>query len=154
MRRDGERTDLENLAAFKMFPGFRCECVGYEVGGCAHNAFSRLAHHNWDVGANLRDQPPVVAMPVGQDDCEQRRIGFSEAGNLRDEGRVRFNGIEGQAEIDDDAASRRRDFDAGAADLLGAAMDADLHLCIYFRASFGFTDTGPPCRDATAADGN
>ena len=85
------------------------------------------AHHDRDVGANLWNKPPVVAMSVGKDDCEQRRIMFPEARNLRNECRVRFNRIERQAEINNNAASRRLDLNAGAADLLGAAMDADPH---------------------------
>ncbi len=78
-------------------------------------------------GRTFWNKPPVVAMSVGKDDCEQRPIMFPQAGNLRNECRVHFNRIERQAEIDNNAASRRLDLDAGAADLLGAAMDADLH---------------------------
>ena len=127
MRRDGERTNLQQLAAFEMFPGIRCECVRHEVGRRTHDALCRFAHHDRDVGANLRHKPPVIAMSVGKHDCEQRGIMFPQAGNLRNERGVDFNRIERQAEINDNAASRRLDLDAGAANLLGAAMDANSH---------------------------
>ena len=52
---------------------------------------------------------------------------FSEARNLWHKRRVRFNRIERQAEINNNAASERLDFDASATNLPGAAMDADLH---------------------------
>ena len=55
--------------------------------------------------------------------------------NLRNERWVRFNRIERQAEIDNNAASRGLDLNAGAADLLGAAMDADPHVISALRAS-------------------
>ena len=90
-------------------------------------------------GRTFGTSPPMVAMAVGKDDCEQRRIMFTQAGNLRDEGQVRFKRIERQAEIGNDAASRRLDLDAGTADLLGAPMDADAHL---FAPEF---DPEPEC---------
>jgi hypothetical protein len=52
---------------------------------------------------------------------------FPEARNLRNECRVYFNGIERQAKINNYTASRRLNLNAGAANLLGAAMDADPH---------------------------
>ena len=66
-------------------------------------------------------------MSVGNDDCEQRWIVFTQAGNLRDQSRVYFNRIERQAEINNSAASRRLNLNAGAANLLRTAMDADPH---------------------------
>jgi hypothetical protein len=64
-------------------------------------------------------------MSVRKDDCEQSRIMFPEARNFRDEGQVRFDRVERQAEVNNYTASRRLDFNAGAADLLRTAMDAD-----------------------------
>jgi hypothetical protein len=80
-------------------------------------------------------------MSVGKDDCEQRRVMFTQPGNLRNERRVRFDRIERQAEIDNNAASRCLDLNAGAADLLRAAMDADPHVISALRAS------GEPVRE-------
>jgi hypothetical protein len=58
-----------------------------------------------------------------------------EPRDLRNECWVRFNRIERQAEIDNNAASRCLDLNAGAADLLRAAMDADPHVISALRAS-------------------
>jgi len=124
-----------------MLPGFRCECVGHEVCRRTHDALSSLTHHNRDVGASLRNKPPVIAMSMGKDDCEQRRIVFPQARDLLNEGEIGFNRVERQAEINNNPASRRLYLDAGTADLLGAAMDADPHEALFcqFHLSSGQT---------------
>ena len=127
MRRDGERANLQRLATFEVFPGLWCEAFWHEVGRRTHDALGSPAHYERDVGANLRNEPPMVAMSVGKNNCEQRRIMFAEARNLRNKCRVRFSRIERQAKINNYTTSRRLDLNAGAADLLGAAMDADPH---------------------------
>ena len=90
MWRDDERTELQRLAAFEVFPGLWCEAFWHEVGRRTHDAPGSPAHYETDVGANLRNEPPMVAMSVGKDDCEQRWIVFPQAGNLWNQGRVRF----------------------------------------------------------------
>ena len=59
--------------------------------------------------------------------------GLVQARNSRNESDVGFNRVERQAEINDNPASRRLNFNASAADLLRAAMDADPHC--YFANS-------------------
>ena len=110
-----------------MLPGFRCKCVGHKVRRRTHDALGSFTHHDRDVGANLRNKPPVVAMSMGKDDCEQRRIVFPQTRNFRNEGEVGFNRVERQAEINNNPASRRLYLNAGTTDLLGAAMDAEPH---------------------------
>ena len=105
MRRDREWADLQRLFAFEIFRGFKRKSNRHKIGRRAHDAFGRFAHHDGNVVANRRNEPPVIAMSVGQDDCKQRGIMLAEAGNFRNEGRVRFVGIERQAEIDNNAAS-------------------------------------------------
>jgi hypothetical protein len=65
---------------------------------------------------------------VGEDDGEQRRVRFGEAAYGRERHRVGVGGVQGEAEVEEDADAVGFELDADAADFVAAAVDAELHL--------------------------
>ena len=69
----------------------------------------------------------MVGVAVRQHQGEQARIGRVQAGDCRHKGlRLGIAGVERQPEVEQDALAAAGQFDAGAADLPRAAMDADV----------------------------
>jgi hypothetical protein len=73
------------------------------------------------------DQSPVVLVRVGDDHADQRRVGLHEAGDRRQRDIVAPFGGERPADVEDEAGAVGLDLDAAAANLMGAAVDADPH---------------------------
>ena len=72
----------------------------------------------------------VILVRMGNQHAEQVIAAFAQAGNLRHEAvEIVSIGVQWQAQIEHDAArcGFGGDFDAGAADLAGASVDADFH---------------------------
>jgi hypothetical protein len=68
----------------------------------------------------------VVGVTVRQNESEQRRIACCEAGDARHQvGRVCLARIQGQAQVEQDAAAPAGQLDASPADLLRPTVDAD-----------------------------
>lgn len=84
IRGNGERADLQNFPICEVEGNLRHEGVGHEGRSRAHNAGGRGAHGEGDLWPAQRQQTPMIAVPVRDDDRVQRRIRNSEAADVRE----------------------------------------------------------------------
>ena len=80
------------------------------------------------IGTNLVRQAVVVQVRMGEQHTQQAIVGVAEAGYVGQKALMIAVGcVQGQPQVENDAASSRFHLNAGAADFLRAAMDANSH---------------------------
>lgn len=127
MRGDGERADFERLSVDKVPRRFRRQRPRHERRSGGEDALRRLAHEDRKSRVGPRQQAPMVAVPMREDDAEKCFVRGSEAVDLRHHRRIVRIAIQRQAAIEQQPTIVMLYFDDRPTDLTCAAMNPNPH---------------------------